>query len=169
MHDARVRGLTVVAVGVAVAATCARGSFAAPVPVVEQQRIVAEFGRMYLPRFMPRGYIYIRWKTQLGSASAYGEWPTILFGNHGRSVQWTVENTRDSQSQSDVECVQHSHWGPGTKVFCLNGMTVYYAEGAVGQTATVCLPNHRGLVVWNDYSLSARTLAMVAASARAVG
>lgn len=91
----------------------------------------------------------------------------ILFGNHGRRVQWTVENTHDPDAQSYYDCTKHKPFS--SRVFHLNGKTVYYAGGAVGQDATVCLPNHHGLIVWNDYSLSAPMLARVAASAHPVG
>jgi hypothetical protein len=116
---------------------------------------------------MPRGYIYVRWETLLGSAGAFGDWPQILFGKHGRRVQWTVENAQDPQAQSYYTCTKHKPFS--SKVFHLNGKTIYYAGGAVGQDVTVCLPNRHGLVVWNDYSLSPPTLARVAASARRVG
>ncbi len=143
-------------------------ALAAPTPAVERARIVAEFGSTYLPRFMPAGYIYIRWTATLGSADAYGEWLQVLFGDHGRRVQWTVENTQDPQSQSHEDCTTHVHFAPSGKVFHRAGKTLYYIGGVVGQDVTVCLPGHHGLVVWNGYSLSAQTLVTIAASAQLV-
>jgi hypothetical protein len=162
-----VRASILSAVGAVGAAICAAVALAAPTPSTEQQRIVAEFGRTYLPRFMPPGYVYVRWSAIQGSTDASGEWPQILFGDHGRRVQWTVENARDADSGSHEDCVEHRPFA--TKVFHVEGRTIYYAGGAVGQDATICLPNSRGLVVWNDYSLSKQTLVKVAASAHAVG
>jgi hypothetical protein len=164
----RVRRPLSIALVAGVAVICARTSFAAPVPAIEQQRLVAEFGVTYVPSFVPPGYVYVRWEPLSGSADAYGEWPQILFGKHGRLVQWTVENAQDPQMAQTYEyCVKHSYFG--SKVFHLNGKTVYYAGGAVGQDAFVCLPKYHGLVVWNDYSLSPATLVRVAASAHPVG
>jgi hypothetical protein len=62
---------------------------------------------------------------------------------------------------------RHIHFsGSQTKVFHFGAKIVYYAGGAIGQDATVCLPNHQSLWVWNDYSITPQTLAKVAASAR---
>ena len=149
------------------AAICAAVALGAPVPRLEQQRIVAEFGRTYLPSFMPPGYIYVRWSVIEGSSGAAGEWPQVLFGNHGRRVQWTVEHAQDPQTTSYDACTRRKPFA--NKVFHRAGRTIYYIGGVVGQDVTVCLPNHLGLVVWNDYSLSTQTLVKIAVSARAVG
>jgi hypothetical protein len=153
-----------------VAGVTATAALAGPVPGLDQKRIVAEFGSTYMPGTMPPGYIYIRWETQPGSADAYGDRLLVWFGKHGRLVQWNVENSQDPEARSYQDCTRRSHFGgPGSKTFHFGGKTVYYAGGAVGQDATVCLPNHQAVVAWNDYSLSAATLARVAASARPVG
>ena len=142
-------------------------ALAKPIPGEQQQRIVAEFGRTYLPRFMPAGYIYVRWSAIQGSSGAAGEWPQVLFGSHGRHVQWTVEHAQDSQTESYQACTKHHAFA--NKVLHRGGRTLYYVGGAVGQEVTVCLPNNLGLVVWNDYSLSTATLVKIALSAQAIG
>ncbi len=139
----------------------------APVPTQDQRRIVAEFGRTYLPAFMPAGYIYVRWSVVEGSSGAAGDWPQVLFGDHGRLVQWTVEHTQDPSTTSYQACTRHKPFA--NKIFRRAGRILYYNGGAVGQEVTVCLPGHLGLVVWNDYSLSTATLVKITASAHAVG
>jgi hypothetical protein len=162
-----VRVLILTGLALVAAAVSAAVAFANPIPGIEQQRIVAEFGRTYLPHFMPAGYIYVRWSAIEGSSGAAGEWPQVLFGDHGRRVQWTVEHAQDPQTESYQACTKHQPFA--TKVFHHAGRTLYYGAGAVGQDVTVCLPNNLGLVVWNDYSLSTATLVKIALSARAVG
>lgn len=156
--------ITLATVSAAVYTAVALG---APVPGLDQRRIVAEFGRTYLPGFMPSGYIFVRWSVVEGSSGAAGEWPQVLFGNHGRLVQWTVEHAQDPQTTSYQACTQHKPFA--NKIFHRGGRTLYYNGGAVGQEVTVCLPGHLGLVVWNGYSLSTQTLVKIGASAHAVG
>jgi hypothetical protein len=161
-----------VSVRVAAASVCVLAVSIAPVaragslPRIEQQRIVAEFGRTYLPGTMPASYIYIRWEAQPGSADVFGYRLLVWFGKHGRVVQWHVEDSRDGETLSYQDCGRHHPFG---KTFRVAGRTVYYAGGAVGQEATLCLPDHYAVVVWNDYSLSRATLVKIAASAHAVG
>jgi hypothetical protein len=135
-------------------------------PTVERQRIVAEFGRTYLPASMPAGYIYIRWLTQPGSADAFGDSLEIDYGNHGRPIQWSVENAQDPNAQSHYQCATAKPYG---KRYQADGKTAYYVGGAVGQSATICMPDHRGVTAWNAYSISRAMLVKLAASAYAVG
>jgi hypothetical protein len=118
---------------------------------------------------MAPGFVYTRWETRPGSAGAFGENLVVWFGKRGRKVEWVVENTRDPHAVSYYDCTKHEHFAPQAKVFRFGKRVVYYAGGARGQDATLCLPNHQAVWVWNDYSLSAQALARIAASARPVG
>lgn len=137
------------------------------VPPVEQQRIVAEFGRTYLPPRIPTGYIYIRWQVETGSADVFGDRLVIWFGKHGPSevIQWHVEISADPEAQSHQDCGLRNPIGVAKHV---GARTIYYIGGAVGQSATLCLPNHYAVVAWNRYSLSEAALVQLVASARQV-
>jgi hypothetical protein len=146
---------------------CVAVAMALPVPAVETQRIVAEFGRTYVPSAMPAGYIYVRWSANTGSADVFGDALEIYFGRRGRLITWTVEDWHDPQARSYYQCARHNSLGD--KVMHVSAKTVYYIGGAVGQSATVCLPDDHAIVVWNRYSVSALTLARLAATARRIG
>jgi hypothetical protein len=153
----------IVAAVALIAVAAARSS---SVPPLEQQRIVAEFGRTYLPPRIPPGYIYIRWQVEPGSGDVFGDRLLVWFGKHGRVIQWRVEISADPQAVSHQDCgLKH----PFGRVKHVGARTVYYNGGAVGQSATLCLPNHYAIVVWNRYSLSEAALVQLAASARRVG
>ena len=77
-----------------VAATTAEAA-PAPVPRAEQQRIIAMFGRTYLPTVLPPAYVFSEWKSQPGSASAYRDSLVISFGKHGDLLEWSVEDPGD--------------------------------------------------------------------------
>jgi hypothetical protein len=136
------------------------------VPSVERQRIVAEFGKTYLPGFMPRGFIFIRWESRPGSYDAAGKMLFLEFGDHGRIIEWSTENSQDPDSFSHDVCATRK---PVGKPYEVGGRQVFYNGGAVGQDSVLCLPSHRAVVAWNDYSLSRAMLNELAASAQAVG
>jgi hypothetical protein len=139
------------------------------VPPVEQRRIVAEFGRTWLPPRIPAGYIYIRWQVDPGSsADVFGDRLLVWFGKHGPNqvIQWHVEISADPAAQSHQDCDLRHHFGVAKH---LGARTIYYVGGAVGQSATLCLPNHYAVVAWNRYSLSEAALLRLVASARHVG
>jgi hypothetical protein len=152
---------------VALLATSVAAASASPVPSVEAQRIVAEFGRTYVPASLPAGYIYIRWSALPGSADVWGDSLQIEFGKHGRLIIWTVEDSHDPQASSYDDCVKHNRFRD--RVIHARGQTVSYIGGAVGQSATVCLRDGHALVVWNRYSLSASRLAHMVATPRVIG
>ena len=154
-----------VAVVALIAVAAAWGS---PVPPVEQQRIVAEFGPTWLPPRIPPGYIYIRWQVETGSADVFGDRLLVRFGKHGPNqvIQWHVEISADPEAQSHQDCGPRHPFGIAKHV---GARTIYYVGGAVGQSATLCLPNHYTVVAWNRYSLSEAALVQLVASARHVG
>ena len=134
------------------------------VPPVESRQIVAYFGRTYLPGWLPRGYVFARWSVAPGSGEA--EYLHVFFGNHGRKLIWAVDDPADPRSfYSHEECSKH----PFGHVATVNGRRVVYGGGAVGQTATYCIGKGKAVTVWNQYSVSRRTLERVAVSAAPVG
>jgi hypothetical protein len=139
----------------------------ASVPPVEQQRIVAEFGRTWLPPRVPAGYIYIRWQVETGSSDVFGDRLLVWFGKHGPNqvIQWHVEISADPEAESHQDCGVRHPFGVAKHV---GARTIYYVGGAVGQSATLCLPNHYAVVAWNRYSLSEAALVQLVASARQV-
>jgi hypothetical protein len=134
-------------------------------PRAERQRIVAEFGRTYLPPRIPPGYLYIRWQVEPG-ADVFGDRLIVWFGKHGRVLVWRVEDSADPDAQSHEDCGTRHPFGRRVRV---GARTIYYIGGAVGQGATLCLPHHYAVVAWNRYSLSERTLVRLAASAHQIG
>ena len=140
---------------------------AAPVPRIEQQRIVAVFRRTWLPGFLPHGYIFSRWQSQPGSASAYGERLIVDFGHHGALLEWVVESRDDPMSVSHYDCKLKQAPANGGRIFRLRGRRIIYASGAKGADATLCL-SHVAVVAWTP-SLPPLTLARFVASAHRVG
>ena len=161
------RRLTVLTALVLCSAAWTTAVATSPVPRIETQRIVAELGRTYVPATIPAGYIYIRWSVNPGSADVFGDALEIDFGKHGRLITWTVENWHDPQAVSYDDCARHNR--TGDKVIPVAGRKAYYIGGAVGQSATVCLPGYQAIVVWNRYSISATALAKLAATPRRIG
>jgi hypothetical protein len=135
------------------------------VPQPELRRVLAEFGRTYLPPKIPPGYIYIRWQVETGSADVFGDPLVVWFGKHGHVIVWRVEDSADPSAVSHQDCGRH----PFGKRARIAGKTILYIGGAVGQSATLCLPNHYAVVAWNRYSLSEASLERLVASARKVG
>jgi hypothetical protein len=139
-------------------------AWGSPVPPVDQQRILAEFRQTYLPPTLPPGYIYIRWQVETGS-DVFGDRLVVWFGKHGRVIQWHVEISADPAAESHQDCGLRHPYGVAKR---LGARTIYYVGGAVGQSVTVCLPNHYAVVAWNRYSLSAAALIRLVASARLI-
>ncbi len=135
------------------------------VPATESKRIVAYFGKTYLPGWLPHGYVYARWETIAGSADAFGEYLSVSFGDRGRLLRWTVDVPQDPQEYSHNDCAKR----PLGHVLTVNGKRIVYSEGAVGQTATLCVSRTTAVTVWNRYSVSKVTLARIAASAVSAG
>src|SRR3954451_8010507 len=98
------RGLAILLTLGVLACACAAVAQAGPVPSLERQRITATFGRTWLPSYVPTGYIFTQWRSEPGSASAYGDRLIVSFGRHGDLLQWSVENTRDPHSASRYDC-----------------------------------------------------------------
>jgi hypothetical protein len=145
---------------------CAVAAPAAPVPRIEQQRIVASFGRTLLPTWLPPGFIYSRWITQPGSAGAFPDTLIVDFGRHGALLEWAVESTADPDS------VTHYHCKPGApplgKIFRIGSRKIVYATGARGADATLCM-GKIAVVAWTAGPMPGSTLARFAASAQTVG
>jgi hypothetical protein len=116
---------------------------------------------------MPSPFVYVRWTAHQGSSGADGESLEVLFGHHGRKIEWFVEDAQDPAAESHGQCGTRKPFA--NTVSHVDGRTVYYIGGAVGQAATICMPAHHGVTAWNDYSLSRAALVKLAASAYAVG
>jgi len=161
-------GVVVVVVAVALAAAAsyfARASVT-PVPHAEQQRIVASFGRTWLPGFLPPGYIFSTWKTEPGSASMYGDRLIVDFGNHGDLLGWVVSDPSDPDGYAHDACSSHPF---EATIYAVGARRIVYQSGNHGTTSTLCLRPLLAITVWDGHSHSAETLARFAASARPVG
>jgi hypothetical protein len=136
-----------------------------PVPRSEQQKIVASFGRTYLPAWLPPGYLFSRWESHSGSATVYGDILLVAFGKHGDLIQWTVGDARDPGGYAGDACSKHPF---GAVFYRIGNRRIVFQSGNHGADGTLCL---RGLAitVWNGHTLPPRTQARIAASANAVG
>jgi hypothetical protein len=150
---------------IALAAATTAAAAPAPVPRAEQQRIIAMFGRTYLPAVLPPSYVFSEWKSQPGSASAYRNSLVISFGKHGDLLQWSVEDPADPNGYAHDACSAHPFLAV---VYRVGSRRIVYQSGNHGTTSTLCLRSV-AVVVWNGHTLSPRVLARFAASARAVG
>jgi hypothetical protein len=150
--------LSVISATVALAAT-------APVPRSEQQRIVASFGHTYLPGWLPPGYVFSRWESRSGSATAYGDILFVAFGKHGDRIQWTVGDARDPDGYAGDACSKHPF---GAELIQIGNRRIVFQSGNHGADATLCL-HGVAITVWNGHTLTPRAQARIAASARAFG
>ena len=137
----------------------------APVPRSEQQRIVASFGRTYLPGWLPSGYVFSRWESHPGSATAYGDILLVAFGKHGDLIQWTVGDASDPGGYAGDACSKHPY---GAVFYRIDGRRIVFQSGNHGADATLCL-HGTAVTVWNGHTLAPRVQAQITASARAVG
>lgn len=119
-------------------------------------------GSVPLPSTMPRGFIFTR--SFIQDRSAY--FPRTAYawlGRDGRKLRWTVA---PSGYGFDNSCPRSSrrHYKLAAVI---NGRSVYLIQGAKGQSAWICVtkPTRITVEVWNDYSISARTLMRMVASA----
>ena len=159
--------LMVAAAGVVVLPAAA--SRTTPVPSGAQRQIVAYFGRTYLPGWLPPGYVFAKWHSQAGSASAYGESLVVDFGKHGDQVQWTVGDAADPAGYGGDACSSHPY---GARYIRVGTRRIVFQSGNHGATATLCVRSAHGvtaITVWNVHTLSPRAQAQIAASARIVG
>lgn len=133
------------------------------VPRTKAKALRAWFGgSVPLPSTVPRGFIFTRSFVQDRSAyfprTAYA-----MFGRDGRRLQWSVS---PSGFGLDDSCLRSgkSHSQPTAEI---NGRNVYVITGARGQSAWICVtePKRITVEVWNDYSVSAKTLMRMVATA----
>jgi hypothetical protein len=139
---------------------------ASPVPRVEQARIVALFGRTYIPGWLPPGYTFARWTSEPGSATVYGDVLLIDFGKHGDLIQWTVSDPTDPSGYAGDACSAHPY---GAVIYRVAGKRVVFQSGNHGADAIVCLSPRIAVDVWNGHTLSPATQARIAGNLRAVG
>jgi hypothetical protein len=157
----------VTSLALALSVICATVALAAspPVPRTDQQRIVASFGRTFLPGWLPPGYVFSRWESRSGSATVYGDILLIAFGKHGDLIQWTVGDARDPDGYAGDACSKH----PFRAVLIrIGNRRIVFQSGNHGADATLCL-HGLAITVWNGHTLTPRTQARIAAGAHAVG
>jgi hypothetical protein len=144
-------------------------AMAGPTPPTAQREIVAYFGRTYLPSWLPPGYIFTRWDTQAGSASAYGTFLVVHYADHGQILEWTVGDARDPMEYGYSACSTHPY---AASYYSVGGRRVIYQSGNQGDTAAICVgPSgvQTAVVVWNGHELSPAVMAKIAGGARLVG
>jgi hypothetical protein len=138
------------------------------VPAADAAALRRAFGAdAPLPDRLPPGFVYTRWTIQ--PANAYGPRTLfVTFGRDGREVVWSYARAGDKY---DLECPRGkpptAAPSSGSRAE-LDGRTVFYASGAKGQDAWICVTGAHPMriEVWNDYSVGKTGLMQTAASAR---
>lgn len=133
------------------------------VPARQARALRASFdGPVPLPRAMAPGFIFTRGYVQ-DRSRYYPRTVTALFGRRGDKLMWTVAPTGHGL---DARCTRadRRYYRPTV----VSGRNVYWIGGAKGQAAWACVTQPKRVTVdlWNDYSVSKRTLMRVVASAR---
>ena len=132
------------------------------VPPIEANPLRTAFGgSVPLPSTMAKGFIITRAFVQDRSAyfprTAYA-----VFGRDGRRLSWTVAPTGHGIDDRCTRTTRRSY-----RAAVINGRSVYLIRGAKGQAAWIFVSEPKRITVelWNDYSVGARTLMRVVASA----
>jgi hypothetical protein len=156
----------IVAVLVLAGAASAGGASAAPVPISVQKKIAAlSASPVYMPTWVPLGFIFIGWKQAAppnngtgNGSTVYGQGFTITFAHSGRVLLWRLDPPPYNL------CVPRPFYDQRREV---NGRTVYYSNGNHGDSAYFCV-GKVAFTTWSDHQFSINATIRIAASAQRV-